>query len=98
MKKIRITILKTTINNEYAGEYCSEVVTKCPIFKEGAVFVIDKFEKPEGFCVWAWQDLFYMIHTLWNGGSFDPWYKQKGVVIGCCTDGIRPVFFRIERI
>lgn len=47
---------------------------------------------------WAWQDIFYMVHTLWNGGSFRNWYLEDGVVIGNCTDGIRPVTFLIERI
>jgi len=24
--------------------------------------------------------------------------KEKGVVISCCTDGLRPVIFKLERI
>ncbi|RLB26553.1 MAG: TIGR04076 family protein, partial [Deltaproteobacteria bacterium] len=27
-----------------------------------------------------------------------PWLKQKGVAIACCTDGLRPVIFKLERI
>ena len=30
-------------------------------------------------------------------GSY-PWIDEEGVAISCCTDGMRPVIFRIERI
>jgi uncharacterized repeat protein (TIGR04076 family) len=32
------------------------------------------------------------------GGNFDPWVKEKGTAIACCTDGYRPVVFKIEAI
>ncbi|MCK4693736.1 MAG: TIGR04076 family protein, partial [Anaerolineales bacterium] len=27
-----------------------------------------------------------------------PWIKQSGTIITCCTDGLRPVIFKVERI
>jgi uncharacterized repeat protein (TIGR04076 family) len=37
------------------------------------------------------------IFTVVLGGDF-PWAKQPGVTITCCTDGSRPVIFKIERV
>ena len=37
-----------------------------------------------------------IFHTLYGG--YYPWMKEKGVVISCCTDGLRPVVFKLERI
>jgi len=31
------------------------------------------------------------------GGDF-PWFKEKGIAISCCSDGLRPVVFKLERI
>jgi uncharacterized repeat protein (TIGR04076 family) len=34
-----------------------------------------------------------------GGGEYTtPWVEQKGAAIACCTDGYRPVVFKIERI
>jgi uncharacterized repeat protein (TIGR04076 family) len=69
----------------------------CTAFKEGQEFILDeKGTKPEGFCIWAWNDLFKDISILHFGGNF-PWMKE-GEMITCCTDGIRPVSFKLERI
>jgi len=31
------------------------------------------------------------------GGDF-PWMRQRGTMITCCTDGLRPVVFKLERV
>ena len=31
-------------------------------------------------------------------GLFDGWMKKDRTIIGYCTDGIRPVIFRVEGI
>ena len=98
MKKLKIGVLSVIVNNELALEYCGKQIEPCPYFRVGQEFIIEEFDKPKDFCPWAWQDIFYMVHTLWNGGTFCPWYKEAGIVIGSCTDGIRPVTFKIERI
>lgn len=69
----------------------------CSAFKEGQEFIVDmQGTKPEGFCIWAWNDLFKDISILHFGGNF-PW-ANEGEMITCCTDGIRPVSFKLERI
>ena len=49
MKKVKITILKTTLNEELAQEYGAIGIKACPMMKEGDVFMAD-YAKPEGFC------------------------------------------------
>ncbi|MEN6395022.1 MAG: TIGR04076 family protein [Methanoregula sp.] len=98
----KLTIIKRTLNPELAKEYCQEEVTPCPCFTEGQVFVCG-LDKPEGFCDWAWRDIHPMVAVLLAGGNFSHgifagWMKNERSMIGCCSDGIRPVVFRIERI
>ena len=33
-----------------------------------------------------------------QGGDFDHDMKVKKAAVACCTDGVRPVIFRMERI
>ena len=45
---------------------------------------------PEGFCDWAWADIRTYIGLVHAGGM-----EQT---VACCTDGFRPVFFKLERL
>ena len=38
MKKVKITVLKTTLDKELAKEYGADGLTACPMLKEGEVF------------------------------------------------------------
>ncbi|MDP3062147.1 MAG: hypothetical protein Q8O40_02875 [Chloroflexota bacterium] len=31
------------------------------------------------------------------GGDF-PWISKKGTMVSACTDGLRPVLFKLERV
>ena len=54
MKKVKITILKTTLDKELAAEYGIDGLTACPMMKAGDVFYAD-YAKPQGFCDEAWK-------------------------------------------
>ena len=41
MKKVKITILKATLNEELAREYGAIGIKACPMMKEGDVFMAD---------------------------------------------------------
>jgi len=98
MNKCKITVLKRTINQDIVDEYLNEEVRPCEIFQDGQEFVVESpFAPPQGFCAWAWADMRKDIFTVVLGGDF-PWAKQPGVTITCCTDGSRPVIFKIERV
>lgn len=103
MTKCKITVLKRQLNEELAKEYSGVEVAKCPFFEEGQEFICSIFEKPQDFCDWAWNDIYKVINTLYSGGNystgvFENWMKKDNIMIVCCTDGIRPVSFKIERI
>ena len=100
--KCKITVLKKNLYEDLAKEYCQNNVTSCPAFSEGQEFITG-FEKPEGFCDWAWNDIHKFVTVLFSGGNFsegifDGWMKDDKTMIVCCTDAIRPVTFKIERI
>jgi uncharacterized repeat protein (TIGR04076 family) len=98
MAKCKITVLKRSINEDFAKVYTKEKVELCPINTEGQEYISIDGEKPENFCSFAWRDIYKYVFTLLFDGNFGMWMKDSGSVIACCTDGIRPVFYKIERI
>lgn len=50
-------------------------------------------------CSEAWDAISRYIYTALQGGSImRGWMKDERVMIACCSDGTRPVIFKIERI
>ena len=98
VSKVKVTVLKRfnpeevfkdpPVKAKYSGP--------CPIFKEGQVFHVDD-SMPTGFCPYAWDAIFWAIVTLRSNGNFSEWYQEPGVAVACCTDGLRPVIFKLER-
>jgi uncharacterized repeat protein (TIGR04076 family) len=39
-----------------------------------------------------------ILMTAWLEGSFDPWMNNENEFITCCTYGLEPVVFKVERI
>ena len=99
--KVKITVIKKMSTDDVYGanrpcQIADDLESECPLFKVGDEFVIDGGTCPAGFCGWAFADIQRDIALLWLEGGF-PWIKDKGVGISCCTDGLRPVFFKLER-
>jgi len=103
MAGCKITVLKRTLNADLAAQYVGMPVQPCETFRDGQEFIVlDSLGKPDGFCTWAWNDIFKTVVTLSRGGNFADgmfhgWMKDRNSMVTCCTDGIRPVVFRIER-
>ena len=57
MKKVKITVLKTTLDRELAAEYGAEGLGPCPMLKEGQVFFAD-YARPDGLCDEAWKAIY----------------------------------------
>lgn len=94
---VKITILKRRQNEDFLKEYADSIWPKCELFEEGQEFITaDGIEMPEGMCGWAWADMHKCILTLSRGGNFEG--VKPGVFITCCTDGFRPVSFKLERL
>ena len=99
MKKVRITILKTTFQQELAEEYGMDGLTVCPLMEEGQVFYAD-YAKPDVFCDEAWKAIYQYVFALAHGADeiwyFGDWIKKPGVAIVSCNDGLRPVIMKLE--
>jgi uncharacterized repeat protein (TIGR04076 family) len=101
MAKVKITVLKTLYHEDLVKEYL--LPEKIPSYQAcyrhhvGQEFLIDSFNKPEGFCSWAWADIHREIIAAMCNADF-PASKDPGVIIASCTDGLRPVIFKVERI
>jgi len=97
---VKITVLKKTDSKQIFGDkpLMGQAMEACGRFTEGQeLFVEADGLKPEGFCTWAWDDLYKAVTTLRFGGDF-PWMKEKGTGVFCCTDGFRPVIFELRRM
>ena len=68
MKKVKITVLKTTLDKELAAEYGVEGLTACPMMREGQVFFAD-YAKPEGLCDEAWKAIYQYVFALAHGAG-----------------------------
>ena len=102
-KKVRITILKKVdpkviFDGKVPITPTGKEYKKCPKGNEGQEFIVDtNLTCPEGFCNWAWFDIYKDISVLAHGGDFYDWV-ERGKMYTCCSDGIRPVSFLLERI
>ena len=88
-------------NKDFAEKYCREKTDLCPVFSDGQVYIYDHYgdgNKPNGFCEHAWHDIYQTVMVLACKGTMKGWMKEENANIVCCTDGIRPVVFKIERI
>ena len=103
MVELKITVLKAFSSEEAFGKAKAEELgakpnNVCSVMKEGAVFTVKEDGNiPEEFCTWMWHDIYRAVVTLRMGGNF-PWAKEEGTIISCCSDGMRPVIVKIERI
>ena len=95
---VKITVLKRIPTSEIFREYAVEdMQPSCNAMPEGKEFTSKGMAIPEGFCSWAWADIQRDVVHLAMGGEF-PWVRKKGSMISCCTDGLRPVIFKLERV
>lgn len=87
----KITVEKRLVFNDLYEKYGKGKGSICPKFKEEQEFIIKSpYQPPEDFCIWAWADIRSYIHGVCHGNT--------NKVIVCCTDGFRPVIFKLEQI
>ena len=101
MAKVKITVVKKLSNKDMFGDNPPATCTlepECPAVELGQEFIVEDLGKcPSSFCAWAFADIQRDIAHLFLGGDYS-WIKEKGVTLACCTDGCRPVIFKLERI
>jgi uncharacterized repeat protein (TIGR04076 family) len=98
MDPVKITVLRKLRIEDLFDEYADEdFESECPIFNVGDEFVAREDFVPEGFCRWAWADIFRDVVCLSGGGNYSH-IRRKGVMISGCTGGLRSVIFKLERM
>jgi uncharacterized repeat protein (TIGR04076 family) len=99
MHKVKITVLRRIVHQDLIDEYMEPgVVTRpCPHFVDGQEFIVED-HPDESFCNAAWNDIYKAYLVLARRGNFSPWMKDEDTMIVRCSDGIRPVVFKLERI
>lgn len=73
----------------------------CPAFREGQeIYYRLGGGVPAGFCDWAWNDIFKDIMAVCSRAAMVPPEQRDRVEPSytCCTDGLRPVIFKIEAV
>jgi len=99
--KLKITVLKRQDPTELFDTLPvakKDWMVPCGIYEDGQEIIVEEnLRMPEGFCASAWQTIYHNIRTLGFGGNL-PYFDEKGVAVSCCSDGLRPVIFKIERI
>jgi len=97
--RVKMTILKKLSSRDIFGDNppTGQATEACRQFDVGQEFIVgEDGGMPEGFCHWAWNDIYKVVTTLMYGGSFSS--KKDTPIVRCCTDGLRPVIFKLERI
>ncbi len=86
----RITVVRRAAHQDLADRHApGHKVNPCDRFKDGQEFVLSQpWSPPEGFCPWAWADIRSYVMANFHGGKLP--------LVACCTDGFRPVHFKIE--
>ena len=103
MTKVKITVVKRFGPEDVFGPdhnqhtLSGRPITKCHKLREGDAFIVDNIEViPGGFCGWAWRDIYKDLSVLFFDGNF--YRPEKGAAYVSCTDGRKPVVFKLTRI
>lgn len=97
MKKVRITVKRIARYDDLIGQYENPIGHACDM-RLGQVFICNGWERPEGFCLSAWDTVSAFVMTLAHGGGdlYNGWMKDPKSAMISCNDGFRPVSFLLE--
>lgn len=99
--KLKITVLRTLDPLRLFSNLpvtLNQPLGPCQIFSEGQeIFVDVNLKMPKGFCETAWRNFYHNIRVLGYDGKL-PFFKESNIAINSCSDGMRPVIFKIERL
>ena len=97
MKKVRITVKRIARYDDLIEQYENPIEHACEM-RLGQVFICNGWERPEGFCLSAWDTVSAFVMTLAHGGGdlYNGWMKDPKSAMISCNDGFRPVSFLLE--
>lgn len=106
--KVKLTVIDKKLYPELQKQYCADSnAGPCPMYQVGDEFMFERYQDTDDFwrmgqgkqCSEAWDAFSRYIYTGLQGGSImQDWMKDERVMITCCSDGTRPVIFKIERL
>ena len=99
MKRVKITVMRVACYKDLMEKYENPIEHACDM-KEGQIFISEGWQKPDGFCLSAWETLSPFVLALSHGAEdfYDGWMKNKRSAMLSCNDGFRPVSFLLETI
>ena len=99
MKRVKITVMRVACYKDLMEKYENPIEHACDM-KEGQIFISEGWQKPDGFCLSAWETLSPFVLALSHGAEdfYDGWMKNKWSAMLSCNDGFRPVSFLLETI
>jgi len=87
---VKITVVKRDFDKAMNEKYKTGNRGPCDQLAVNHEFIAKMpWVPPEKFCEWAWADIRTYIHMVNISGN---------PMLTCCTDGNRPVTFRLERV
>jgi uncharacterized repeat protein (TIGR04076 family) len=99
-KTCKITVVKRDFYKDIVETYVKEPerIKICNRVKENQEFLVtNPYNPPEGLCASAWADIRPYIITMATGGTWD-FMKEPNSTLAICSDPLRPVVFKIERV
>ena len=99
MKKIRITVVKKVRHDDLIARYENPLENACDMI-EGQIFIANGWQRPENFCLSAWETLSPFVMALSHGAEnfYSGWMKNPKSALLSCNDGFRPVSFLLETL
>ena len=76
MKKCRITVMKVARYDDLIEKYENPIEHACDM-KEGQVFIANGWERPDGFCLSAWESMSAFVLALLNISSLSDTPDRK---------------------
>ena len=97
MKKVRITVMRKACYPDLMEKYENPIEHACDM-EEGAVFIANGWQRPEGMCESAWESMSAFVMGLAHGAEnfYEGWMKNPRSAMISCNDGFRPVSFLLE--
>ncbi len=87
---VKITVLRRGYEKEFVELLKTGPKGPCTRFSDGQEFTItSQWSMPAKFCEWAWADIRTYVPMVLGQGN---------PIAVCCTDGFRPVYFKLERV
>ena len=99
MKKVKITVIRKVRHDDLIARYENPIENACDM-EEWQIFIANGWQRPENFCLSAWETLSPFVMALAHGAEnfYSGWMKNPKSALLSCNDGFRPVSFLIETL